>query len=100
MEGSVQKLAGVEAHAQEVQSVLRASSYAQRAEYITKTRMERAEIRKDLLRSCTKVDSSFGLARSIAKVELSAVRERWAQATRKLDDAEDTTELTWNDVKR
>jgi uncharacterized membrane-anchored protein YhcB (DUF1043 family) len=73
--------------------------YAQKAEFVDKMKKDLAEIQKELDRLSAKVDKSSGAAKEDAKTQLNAVREKWAQAKKQLDQAESATESTWDDVK-
>jgi chromosome segregation ATPase len=74
-------------------------AYAQKAEFVDKMKKELVEIQGELDRLSAKVDRSSGAAKADAKTKLEAVREKWAQAKKQLDQAESATESTWDDVK-
>ena len=74
-------------------------TYAQKAEFVDKMKKELVEIQEELDRLSAKVDRSSGAAKADARTKLEAVREKWAQAKKQLDQAENATESTWDDVK-
>ena len=74
-------------------------AYAQKAEFVDNMKKELVEIQEELDRLSAKVDRSSAAAKADAKAKLEAVREKWAQAKKQLDQAESATESTWNDVK-
>ena len=74
-------------------------AYAQKAEFVDKMKKELVGIQEELDRLSAKVDRSSGAAKAEAKTQLEAVREKWAQAKKQLDQAESATESTWDDVK-
>jgi outer membrane PBP1 activator LpoA protein len=74
-------------------------TYAQKAEFAHKMKEELAKIRKELDRLSAKIDKSSGAAKADAKAELKVVRKKWAQAKKRLDQAESATESTWDEVK-
>jgi len=74
-------------------------TYAQKAEFAHKMKEELVRIQKELDRLSAKVDRSSGAAKADAKAKLKVVRKKWAQAKKRLDQAESATESTWDDVK-
>lgn len=74
-------------------------SYAQKADFVDKTKKELVQIEEELDRLYAKVEKSNGAVKADAKIKLDAVREKWAQAKKQLDLAESATESTWDDVK-
>jgi len=74
-------------------------TYAQKAEFVDKMKKELVEIQEELDRLSAKVDRSSGAAKADARTKLEAVREKWAQAKKQLDQAESATDSTWDDVK-
>jgi hypothetical protein len=74
-------------------------AYTQKAELVDKMKKELADIQEELDRLSAKVDGSSDAAKADAKTKLEAVRKKWAQAKKQLDQAESATESTWDDVK-
>ncbi len=60
---------------------------------------ELAEIQNELDQLSAKIDKSSGAVKADAKTQLEALREKWAQAKKQLDQAESSTESTWEKVK-
>ena len=88
-----------ETEVKEAAQAMQDYAYAQKAEFVDKMRKELADIQEELDRLSTKVDRSSSAAKADAKTQLDAVREKWAQAKKQLDQADSATESTWNDVK-
>jgi phage host-nuclease inhibitor protein Gam len=74
-------------------------TYAQKAEFVAKMKKDLAEIQEELDRLSAKVDRSSGAVKADAATQLEAVREKWAQAKKQLDQAGSATESSWDDVK-
>lgn len=74
-------------------------AYAQKAEYAAKIRAEMAELNKDLDALSAKVESSSATAKAEAKAKLQDVREKVSRLGDKLDNVQNATESTWEDVK-
>ena len=74
-------------------------AYTRKAEFVVKMNKEMVAIREEVDRLAAKVDSSAGAGKDEAKAKLEAVRERFAQTKKQLDQAENATESTWGDVK-
>jgi len=74
-------------------------TYAQKTEFVAWMKKELAELQEQLDRLSAKVESSSGAAKADAKIKLDAVREKWTQVKKQLDQAEGATESTWDDVK-
>ena len=74
-------------------------THAQKAEFVRKMKEELVDIRKELDGLSAKVDRSSGAAKADAQARLEVVRRKWAQAKKRLDQAESATESTWEDVK-
>jgi hypothetical protein len=90
----------IDAKTKEAVQAIQDYTYAQKAEFVAKTRKELTEIQTELNRLAARVDRSKGAAKAEAKIRLNAVRENWARAKAELGQAESATEATWNDVKR
>jgi hypothetical protein len=73
-------------------------AYAQKVEFVDEMRKELVDIQEELDRLSAKVERSSGAAKAEARTQLDAVREKWAQAKKQLDQAESATESTWDDV--
>jgi hypothetical protein len=74
-------------------------AYTRKAEFVVKMNKEMVAIQEELDRLAAKVDSAAGATKAEAKAKLEAVRERFAQTKKQLDQAENATESTWGDVK-
>ena len=74
-------------------------SYAQRAQFVDKTKRDLDEIHEELERLTSKVEKLDGAAKVDAKTKLAAVQDKWTQAKKQLDRAESATESGWNEVQ-
>ena len=74
-------------------------AYAQKAEYAAKIRAELVELNKELDQLSAKVESSSASAKAEAKAKLQDVRDRVARLSDKLDNVQNATESTWEEVK-
>ena len=74
-------------------------SYAQRAQFVDKTKRDLGAIHSELERLSTKVEKFDGAAKADAKIRLEAVQDKWTQAKKELDRAESATESGWNGVQ-
>jgi hypothetical protein len=83
----------------EAAQAMRDYAYAEKADFVDKMKKELVSIQEEMDRLGTKVDRASGAAKADAKVKLETVREKWVQAKKQLDRAENTTESGWDDVK-
>ena len=74
-------------------------TYARKAEFVAKMNKNLGVLQDDLNLLAAKVDDSGGAVKADAKAKLEVVREKWAKTKQQLDQAENATESTWNDVK-
>lgn len=88
-----------DSEAREAEQAAQVYSYAQRAEFIERTKGDLEAIRQDLERLTTKVEELNGQAKADAKKELARVQAKWTQTKQQLDRAESATESTWNEVQ-
>jgi hypothetical protein len=75
-------------------------AYAQKAEFIAKMKSELVATQEELDHLGAKVASSAGAVKAEATTKLDAARVRLAQSRQQLQQAENATESTWNDVKK
>jgi hypothetical protein len=57
-------------------------------------------LQDDINLLAAKVDGVGDAAKADAKAKLAAARDKWAKTKQQLDQVENATESTWNDVKR
>jgi uncharacterized protein YukE len=74
-------------------------AYAQKAELIDKMNKELVEIQNEVDRLAAKVDQSSDTAKEEAKTKVTALREKYIQAKKQLEQAESATESTWDEMK-
>jgi hypothetical protein len=93
------KLEKAEVETKEAAKASQDYAYARKAEFVAKMKKDLADIQAEIDRLSARVDKSSGAAKADAKTRLEAVRQSWAQARKRLDEAEGATESTWDDVK-
>jgi hypothetical protein len=99
-EGAASKLEDAKRESAEAGKAIRDYAYAERAEFIAEMKKELATIEAEMDRLSAKVESSEGEVKADAKVKLEGVRQKWAEAKKRLDDAEKASEDDWDEVKR
>jgi hypothetical protein len=87
------------AETKEAAKAVRDYAFAQRAEFAADMKKDLAEIQGELGRLSAKVGKLSGAAKTDAKARIDTLHDRWAQAKKQLDRAENTTESAWDDVK-
>ena len=87
------------AETKEAAQAMRDYAYAEKAEFVVQMKKELVSIQDELDQLGAKVESAGGSAKADAKVKLTAVREKWAQAKKQVDRAETATASDWDDVK-
>jgi DNA-binding protein YbaB len=75
-------------------------AYARKAEFVAKMESELVATQEELDRLGVKVASSAGAVKAEATTKLDAARVKLAQSKQQLQQAENATESTWNDVKK
>lgn len=98
-EAASAQLDEVKTETKEAAQAVQDYAYAERAEFVDKMKSGLVEIQAELDRLSAKVDRSNGAVKADAKTKLDAVREKWVQAQKQLDQAESATESNWSDVK-
>jgi acyl-CoA reductase-like NAD-dependent aldehyde dehydrogenase len=74
-------------------------AYARRAEFLAKMRSGMDATQEELDRLSAKVEHSTGAAKADAKARLVVARAKWTTTKQQLDQVENATESTWDDVK-
>lgn len=74
-------------------------SYTQKTKFISETRRELTEIQSELEQFADGIDQSEGQAKADAQARLDTVREKLTLVKTRLGQAENATEVTWNDVR-
>ena len=93
------QLEKAKAHTKAATQAIEDYAYSQKTEFVDRMKKDLADIQAELDGLAAKVDSSSNAAQADAKAKLEAVREKWAQAKKQLDQAESATESTWDEVK-
>lgn len=75
-------------------------SYAQKAEFTAKMKLQLAEIKGDLDALEAKIEKSSEAVKLEAKPQIKALREQEALLNKQLDAVENATESTWEEVKK
>ena len=87
------------AESKEAAKAARDYAFTQRAEFAADMKRELVEIQAELDRLSVKIGKLNGTAKTDARARVDSLHERWAQAKRQLDRAENATESGWDDVK-
>jgi hypothetical protein len=74
-------------------------TYAQRAAFVEKMRLQLAALDQDLDQLSAKVEKSDSASKAEASPKLKALRAQSAELNQQLDKAKDATESTWDSVK-
>lgn len=74
-------------------------SFEKKAEFIAAMKNELAVMEQELERLSLKADLATGAAKADARKKLDEVRKQWVETKKQLDQAENATESTWDDVK-
>ena len=75
-------------------------AYARKAEFVAKMKGDLVATQEELDGLGAKVSSSAGAAKAEATAKLDAARVKLAQTKQQLQQAENATESTWNDVTK
>ncbi len=75
-------------------------TYAQKAEFSAKMKLQLAEIKGDLDALEAKIEKSSEAVKLEAKPQIKALREQESLLNKQLDAVENSTESTWEEVKR
>jgi chromosome segregation ATPase len=74
-------------------------TFAQKAEFVAQMQGQVDALNKDLDQLSAKIDKSSDAVKADAKPKLQALRDQAAQMNKKLDEARNATESTWDSVK-
>jgi hypothetical protein len=74
-------------------------TYAEKPEFVERTRSELDEINRDLDQLAAKIERSSGSAKAEATPKLQALRDQASKLSQQLNEAKGATESTWGDVK-
>jgi len=74
-------------------------AFAQKAEFVADMQGQLDALNKDLDQLSAKIDKSSDAVKADAKPKLQALRDQAAQMNKKLDEARNATESTWDSVK-
>ncbi len=89
----------VKTEVKEAGRAIRDYTYDQKDDFVKATKQELADIQAELDRLEAKVERSSGAVKDEAKLKLAAVREKWSAVKVRLEQAEQATEATWDDVQ-
>ncbi len=74
-------------------------TYAEKTEFIEKMRIQAAEIHADMDQLAAKIAKADAQAKADAEPKFQALRDKAAQFDKRLEEARESTEASWNDVK-
>jgi len=94
-----QQMDKVKADVKDAAQDMKDFTFAQKAEFSAKMKLQLAEINKDMDALEAKIESSKDEVKAEAKPKLKALRDQAAQLSRQLDAVNDATESTWDTVK-
>jgi cytochrome c556 len=98
-ETTSQKLDKVQEKTAEAAQDMKDYTFAQKAEFTEKMRIQLAEINKDMDQLSAKIDKSSDAVKAEAKPKLQSLRDQAARFNTQLDAAKNATESTWDSVK-
>jgi hypothetical protein len=75
-------------------------AYTRKGEFVAKMNKDMGVLQDDLNLLAAKADGAGDAAKAEAKAKLAAAREKWAKTKQQLDQVENATDSTWNDVRR
>ena len=75
-------------------------AYAQKAEFVAKTKQELLRIQQELDRFSAQADGAGDAVKLEAMITLGTVRKQWALTNTHLDAVESASESSWNDMER
>ncbi|HUD49208.1 MAG TPA: hypothetical protein VMR33_20435 [Candidatus Baltobacteraceae bacterium] len=74
-------------------------AFAQKAEFVATMQGQLDALNKDIDALSTKIDSSSDAVKADAKPKLQALRDEAAGLNKRLDEAKNATESTWNGIE-
>ena len=74
-------------------------TFAQKAEFVKQMQGQLDTLNQDLDQLAAKIESSSDAVKADAKPKLQALRDQAAQLNKRLDEARNATESTWDSVK-
>jgi hypothetical protein len=78
---------------------MKAYTFAQKAEFVTKMQGQLDALNKDLDQLSAKIESSSDAVKTEAKPKLQALRDQASELSKQLENARNATESTWDSVK-
>jgi hypothetical protein len=93
------RLNNAKAETKEAAQAIEDYAYARKAEFVARMKEELVAIQEELDRLAAKADSSAGAVKAEAQTRLEAAREKFAQTKKSLEEEENATDSTWDDVK-
>ena len=83
----------------QVAQAMKDYTYAEKAEFVASMQDQLNAINRSLDQLAAKIEGSSEAAKAEVKPKLQALRDRAAQLTQRLKEAEEATESTWGEVK-
>jgi small-conductance mechanosensitive channel len=75
-------------------------AYTQKTEFVTEMNKGLVATQEELDRIAGKVENSTSAAKADAKAKLQVARDKWTQTKQQLNQVQNATESTWNDMKK
>ena len=74
-------------------------AFTQKSEFVAKMQTQLDDINRDLDQLSAKIDRAKDSAKTEAQPKLEALRQQAAKLRKRLDEAKESNESTWNDIK-
>jgi phage host-nuclease inhibitor protein Gam len=94
-----QQINELKAETKEVTQEMKDYTFAQKEEFTATMKSQLGEINRELDQLTAKIENSSASAKAEAQPKLQALREKSALLGKKLDEAQNATESTWDSVK-
>ena len=98
-DATAQQFDKVKTETKEAAQAMKDYAFAQKTEFVATMEKQLAELNRDLDQLAEKIEKSSEAAKAEARPKLQALRDQAAKLNKKLDEARNATESTWDDVK-
>ncbi len=96
---TAQQLDKVQAETKQATRDMEDYTFAQKAEFVTNMQARLAALNRDVDQLAAKVESSSDAVKAEAKPKLQALRDQIAQLSKQLNQVENSSQSTWDNVK-
>jgi chromosome segregation ATPase len=98
-EATTQQFDKIKTDTKEAAQDMKDFAYAQKSEFVAKMQGQLDEINRELDQLAAKIEKSSDAAKAEAKPKLQVLRDQTAKLTKQLDEVQNASESTWDDVK-